>query len=88
MLKNSTLSQVAYIAGKERKVEGKKLNQKDLNIEGYLREVPWTSHQGSPQKLIVIFQVLVQKWEEIIQVGNTPLLKKPMAYTDTETPGY
>ena len=40
MLKNSTLSQVAYIAGKERKVEGKKLNQKDLNIEGYLREVP------------------------------------------------
>lgn len=40
MLKNSTPSQVAYIAGKERKVEGKKLNQKDLNIEGYLREVP------------------------------------------------
>lgn len=40
MLKNSTLSKVAYIAGKERKVEGKKLNQKDLNIEGYLREVP------------------------------------------------
>ena len=53
-----------------------------------MREVPWTSHQGSPQKLIVIFQVLVQKWEEIIQVGNTPLLKKPMAYTVTETPGY
>ena len=41
------------------KLKEKKLNQKDLNIEGYLREVPWTSHQGSPQKLIVIFQVLV-----------------------------
>lgn len=34
MLKNSTLSQVAYIAGKERKVEGKKIKSERLKYRG------------------------------------------------------
>lgn len=34
MLKNSTPSQVAYIAGKERKVEGKKIKSERLKYRG------------------------------------------------------
>lgn len=88
MLKNSTLSQVAYIAGKERKVEGKKIKSERIKYRGVFEGSALNFTPRKSSKVDSYIPSSCSEVREIIQVGNTPLLKKPMAYTDTETPGY